>query len=148
MTRRCEVPCYPSPPPLPCPPPLPDRCPLPPPPAWQVTLKPVDTDGDVGCAGLREGAQALPPSLARLRLHPGIEATRRAAGWAAWEGEEGGEEGSAGAWRLSQKAGLHAGSAVQWEVSHALGLCAALDRPGGLRCGLPGDSGYSLFNMI
>ncbi len=104
-----------------------------------MTLKPVDTVGDVGCAGLREGAQALPPSLARLRLHPGIEATRGAAGEAVGEGEEGGGEGPAGAWRLSQKAGLRAtGNAVQWEVSHALGLCAALDRPGGLRCGLLG----------
>jgi hypothetical protein len=99
---------------------------------WQVSLGPVDTISDG--SGLREGVQALPPSVASLRLRPAIKATRGT-------GEVGGSGGAA-AWQLRQRSSygdededVHS---FQWDAACALGLCTAFDQPG-LLCSLGGE---------
>jgi hypothetical protein len=99
-----------------------------------VSLGPVDATGPG--SGLREGVQALPPSVAFLALPPGIEATREAGG-------EGGGGGAA-AWQLLRQRSAF-GDPVdrddytedQRDAACALGLCAAFDQPG-LPCSLLG----------
>ncbi len=90
------------------------------PPAWQVSLKPVDTGSG---SRLREGVQALAPSVASLALLPDLRAER-----------EGGEAG--GAWRLE----LLDNQLLRVPV--ALELCAVFDRPG-RPSGLTGQVGLT-----
>jgi hypothetical protein len=71
-------------------------------------------------SGLREGVQALPPSLARLRLQPGMEATREA-------GEDGG--GGPAAWQLSRNGAAQIRTSTQ--ASRAKASSGKLATPSG-----------------
>jgi hypothetical protein len=82
----------------------------------QVSLSPVWIGSG---SGLREGVEALPPSVTSLALLPYLAASER----------EGGRGG--GAWRLRPGPGL------QSSVPAVLEWCAAFDEPG-LTCGLVG----------
>jgi hypothetical protein len=86
----------------------------------QVSLSPVGTGSG---SGLREGVQALPPSVTSLALLPDLAAAER----------EGG--GAGGAWRL--RLGPVSPLAMWRSVPAVLELCAAFDRPG-LPCNLDG----------
>ncbi len=74
-------------------------------------------------SGLREGIQALPPSVASLALLPSLQAER-----------EGGDAG--GPWCVSL-------TPDRWSVRSTLELCAAFDQPG-LPCGLTGEVGLRI----
>jgi hypothetical protein len=86
----------------------------------QVTLSPVWTGSG---SGLREGVQALPPSVTSLALLPDLAAAE----------SEGG--GAGGAWRL--RLGPVPPGATWRSVPAVQELCAAFDRPG-LPCSLEG----------
>ncbi len=105
-----------------------------------MSFRPVDTTGDG--SRLHEGVQALPPSLARLRLQLGMEATREA-------GEDGG--GGPAAWQLRQRSTTSEESEgildVQWDTGLALWLCSAFDQPG-LPCSLVGDVQLSISQPV
>jgi hypothetical protein len=103
----------------------------PPPRPWQqVTLGPVD------CVGrknrLREGAEALPPSVVSLAL-PGCILAER----------EGGAAGAA--WRMEQQQvwSIRPKASNPPTVPNHLALCAAFDQPG-KPCGLVGRVGLVL----
>jgi hypothetical protein len=87
---------------------------------WQVSLGPVWTGSG---SGLREGVEALPPSVTSLALLPDLVSVER----------EGG--GAGGAWRLRLwPAPL---GVARRSAPAVLELCAAFDRPG-MPCGLEG----------
>ncbi len=85
-----------------------------------MVLKPIDI-GDA--SGLREGVQALAPTVVSLSLQPSL-----------WVEREGGVAG--GAWRLQF-------IPKRMDVPVALELCAAFDRPG-LPSGLEGRVGLTI----